>query len=273
MIHQMEGILNVRDLGGLRAVDGLVVRDGLLFRGASLHKASPADLRRLSEEFHIRVDFDFRTEKEVSHAPDPHIPSVEYLWLPTIDEQSGEATNDVFTKYGFRNAEDLVMRGASHKDVQDAARTMYTSMVDNEYSQLQYAVFLQKIVALKDGAAYWHCSQGKDRTGLGAAYILGALGASREVILYDYNISSDIYSEDVRKMRQYILQNGGGEAELDVVQTFIGVNQRYFIDALDIIDQKYGGMETYIRDILMLSDDDRQILRDRYLGRSQDVGF
>ena len=269
----MEGILNFRDLGGLSTADGHVVRGGRLFRGASLHKAAGDDLRRFRQEFDIRIDFDFRTQKEVTYAPDPRIEGVDYLWLPTIDETSGEAGDDVFTKYGFRSAEDLVLRGASHADVQQAARTMYTSMIDNEYSQLQYAVFLQRIVAMDEGAVYWHCSQGKDRTGLGAAFILGALGAERSVILQDYNISAQSYRGDVARMSGMVAAAGGGEAELDVVQTFIGVNERYFIDGLDLIDSKYGGMEKYIRDTLMLGDDDRQILRERYLGRSQDAGF
>ena len=269
MIYRLGGILNFRDLGGWKVADGRSVKNGLLFRGASLHRATDDDLRRLREEFDIRIDFDFRTEKETIYAPDPHMDGVEYLWLPTLDEASGLRELDVFSKYGFMSAEELVIRGSSFPDVQEAARQMYTSIVDNEYSQLQYAVFLQKIVARTEGGIYWHCSQGKDRTGLGAAFLLAALGADRQTILEEYSISNDTYLDDVRKMSERLLSRGCVAAELDVVQTFIGVNVKYFIDALDLIDRKYGGMETYLRDVLLLSDGDREILRERYLSRNQ----
>ena len=134
-------------------------------------------------------------------------------------------------------------------------------------------MFLQKIVAAKEGAIYWHCSQGKDRTGLGAAFILAALGADRETILADYLVSAEAYTEDLKRMKEYIISLGGKEAELDVVQTFISVNVGHFIEGLDLIDRKYGGMESYLRHFLLLSDEDREVLRDRYLERSQSTGF
>lgn len=269
----LERIVNVRELGGLVMTDGRIVRHGLLLRGASLNKATDSDVRCLSEDLGVKMIFDFRTEQEVKHAPDREIPGARYLWLPTLDPMNGEKGKDVFSAGGFKSAEELVLKAAFLPAVQEAARNMYTDIVDNEYSQLQYAVFLQKILAAEDGAIYWHCSQGKDRTGLGAAFILAALGADRETILADYMISDDVYAEEVAQMKETIRMQGGGDAEMDVVQTFIGVSVKHFIEGLDLIDSKYGGMENYVRDILLLSDEDRARLQERYLGRSQDSGF
>lgn len=261
----LEGIVNVRELGGLRMKDGRTVRSGQLLRGATLNKATDSDVRCLSEEYNVKLIFDFRTEQEVKHAPDRDIPGAKYLWLPTLDPMNGEKGKDVFSAGGFKSAEELVLKAAFLPQVQEAARNMYTDIVDNEYSQLQYAVFLQRILAVKEGAIFWHCSQGKDRTGLGAAFILAALGADRETILSDYLISNEIYEEEVREMKGIIRSQGGGEAEMDVVQTFIGINVKHFIEGLDLIDAKYGGMDTYVKDILLLSDEDRTALQERYL--------
>lgn len=269
----LAGIVNTRELGGLVMTDGRTVKHGLLLRGATLNKASESDIKCLEEEFGVRLIFDFRTEQEVRHAPDKDVPGAKYLWLPTLDPTNGEKGKDVFSAGGYRSAEELVLKGAFLPQVQEAARNMYTDIVDNEYSQLQYAVFLQRILEVEEGAIFWHCSQGKDRTGLGAAFILAALGADRETILEDYCISNDAYTEEVRQMKATILSQGGGENEMDVVQTFIGINVKHFIEGLDLIDSKYGGMDSYVRDILMLSDEDRARLQERYLERSQDSGF
>lgn len=268
----LTGIANVRELGGLVMEDGRTVRHGFLLRGASLNKATDSDIYLLSRDLNVKLIFDFRTEQEVRHAPDKDIPGARYLWLPTLDPSNGEKGKDVFSAGGYRSAEELVFKGAFLPQVQEAARNMYTDIVDNEYSQLQYAVFLQKIVAAEDGAIYWHCSQGKDRTGLGAAFILAALGASRDTILDDYIISADNYADDLEKMNAYLIEHGGGINELDVSQTFISVSVQHFIEGLDLIDSKYGGMDPYLRDTLLLSDEDRMKLQRRYLERSQRTG-
>ncbi len=264
----LAGIVNARELGGLVMEDGRAVKHGLLLRGSSLNKAQDSDIQYLSQELKVKMVFDFRTEQEVRHAPDIDIPGAKYLWLPTLDPTNGEKGKDVFSAGGYRSAEELVMKGAFLPQVHEAARNMYTDIVDNEYSQLQYAVFLQKIVSVEDGAVYWHCSQGKDRTGLGATFILAALGASRETILADYLISADNYAEDLRQMNAFLTAQGGGPDELDVAQTFISVNIKHFIKGLDLIDSKYGGMETYLKNCLFLSDEDRIKLQERYLERS-----
>lgn len=273
MILNLEGIPNVRELGGYIMKDGREVKHNLLFRGGLLRKAAPESLARMSGEFDIRINFDFRTEGEKNFAPDPDIPGVEYLWLPTLDPFEGNKTNNVFSAKKCHSAEELVLMHAGDPDVQEAAKDMYTDIVTNEYSQLQYAVFLKRIGSMKEGAVYWHCSQGKDRTGLGAAFILAALGADRETILYDYNISAEAYREEEKAIAAQILANGGGEKELDVVKTFISVNTAHFITALDLIDSEFGGMDNYLKEYLLVSDEEKEVLRNRYLGRSQGTGF
>jgi len=268
-----QNIVNVRDLGGYHVSGGYTIKRGLLFRGADLSKASYDDIAILSRQMNIRLIFDFRSESEIQRSPDKAVPGAISLWIPTLDPNLFAQGKDPFRDGGYKSAQELIMKASNSKMVQKAARMMYTDIADNEYSQLQYAVFLQKVVAAKNGAVYWHCAQGKDRTGMGAAFLLAALGADRETILYDYNLSGPVYEKEVQNFKQYIINQGWGNEELDVVQSFIGVNEKNFIAALDLIDEKYGGMDNYLREILILSDNDRQILKNRYLERSQSSGF
>jgi protein-tyrosine phosphatase len=45
-------------------------------------------------------------------------------------------------------------------------------------------------------AVLFHCSAGKDRTGVGAALVLTALGATREVVVADYRATDRIWRRD-----------------------------------------------------------------------------
>ena len=142
---------------------------------------------------------------------------------------------------------------------------MYPSLIRSEYSQLQYAAFLRLIVETPDGAVLWHCFQGKDRTGWGAAFILSAIGVDRETIIADFDRSNDAYRELVARLNNDIIARGGGEAEMDVVQAFMGVSTKNFRSTLDLIDREFGGMMSYLQNQLLLSKEDIQLLRKRYL--------
>lgn len=259
-----ENIANVRELGGIEAACGRKVKKGLLLRGASLHNASESDLHRLETEYGVRHIFDFRTELEVKTAPDKSICGAGYTWLPTIDPDT-DKFEYTLPQDAYRNIGFYIIHHAGEKVVQEVAKRIYSDMVLNEYSQLQYSAFLNMIAAQKGGAVYWHCSQGKDRTGLGAAFVLAALGADREEIMQDYAYSNVYYSDLVSDIAEKIMERGGGQAEMAVVQTFIGVNTDYFNKALDLIESQYGSLQGYIRDALLFSDEDMLGLQRKYL--------
>ena len=65
----LQGVLNARDLGGIRIGDK-TVRSGLLLRTAHLNDATDEDVRHLSEDLHLKKIFDFRTFQESSAQPD-----------------------------------------------------------------------------------------------------------------------------------------------------------------------------------------------------------
>ena len=253
-------IINSRELGGYILPDGRKIRKGLLLRGGALHKLSDEDSAILTDKYHLAVDFDFRTEGEIAIAPDKTIEGVKFIWLPAIDPQTEKIAGQSLPSSAYRNLPEYLIENASSPLVQDVARRLYTDMVFNEYTQLQYAAFMQTIVNTPSGAIYWHCSQGKDRTGLGSAFLLCALGADRELIMHDYLISEEFYRDELAA----ILPNVSTEEEKAVLRTFISVNPEYFEAALNLVDKHYGSLESYIRNALLVGDDDIRILRERY---------
>ena len=261
---EFERVVNVRDLGGL-PVGGRRIRSGRLLRTAHLHDATDSDVRLLAEHYRLRVIFDFRTFSEVEAQPDRPVPGAEHITLPTLDVEAERASGEAVPEDTWLDLPSHIVRLAFTPLFQQKARELYPSLVTSEFSQLQYAAFLNKILETPDGAVLWHCSQGKDRTGIGAAFLLGALGADRETIVADFDRSNDIYRPLVDRFCAEIDTLGGGEDQKDVVRAFMGVSTRNFCRTLDLIDAQWGSMDNYISSCLGLTEDDCRVLRERYL--------
>ena len=260
-----DNIVNSRDLGGMTGHEGRKLRTGMLLRTAHLHDATDADILRLQNEYHLHRIFDFRSLGEAEFLPDREVPGATHHLLPTIDLSAERVTEQPIPQEAFLDLERHIVNYSFYPEVQAMAADMYPSLIRSEYSQLQYATFLRLIVETPEGAVLWHCFQGKDRTGWGAAFILSALGVDREIIIADFDRSNDAYRELVARLNNDILTLGGGEAEMDVIQAFMGVSTKNFRRTLDLIDREFGGMMAYLQNQLLLSEEDIRLLRKRYL--------
>ena len=261
-----DNIVNARDLGGLVGAGGRSVRPHRLLRTAHLHDASDADITRLQQEFNLARVFDFRSIGEAQALPDRDVSGATHHLLPTIDLSAERLTEQPIPQEAFLDLETHIVNYAFYPEVQAMAADMYPSLIRSEYSQLQYATFLRLIVeSPEDSGMLWHCFQGKDRTGWGAAFLLSALGVSREDIIADFDLSNVAYQDLVARLHSEIDARGGGDAEKEVVQAFMGVSTKNFRHTLDIIDHEFSGMYEYLINQLLLTHDDIQLLRKRYL--------
>lgn len=258
----LSSIANLRELGGYVLPSSRRVRHGQLLRGGDLYRATDEDLAVLTDKYHLALDFDFRTDGEIQRCPDRVPEGVKFIHLPAIDPQTEKTTTQTLPSEAYKNLPVYLVANAANPIVQNVARHLYSDMVLNEYTQLQYAAFFQTILGYQgDGAIFWHCSQGKDRTGLGSAFLLSALGADRELVIYDYYLSMDYYQAQV----DAVMKNIKTPEEAEVVLTFIGVNKKYFIESLDLINHHFGSMDAYLRGPLCLTEGDISALKDRFL--------
>jgi protein-tyrosine phosphatase len=168
-VVEMEGCFNFRDLGGYPAGDGRTVKWQRLFRADGLHRLTETDLNQLAE-LGLATVIDLRTGQELEEVGRISwaAPDLAYHHLPMLDVLPD--------------------------------RTTYPAWVDASYVADRYVGMLEKgadamaeaLVLLADPAAYpavFHCSAGKDRTGLLAALVLGLLGVSDGNIISDYALS------------------------------------------------------------------------------------
>ncbi len=258
-------IVNARDLGGYPTANGMIVRSGLLLRSASLAEVSEKDLAYLAG-ISIGTMVDFRMDFELRGKEDKIIPGAQYVRLPINSSGMDIADEDAreLSRHKSFDVRKFIMIAAFNKRAQRIAREMYPTMVTDTGCQEQFAQFLQLVVHA-DSAILFHCTQGKDRTGLASAYILSALGVDRETIIKDFDATNAIYAKDVKRISRRIRFLGGKDKELETVKAFIGANTENFINALDLIDSEYGSMSNYLQGPLGLSEEDIRLLKEHYL--------
>jgi protein-tyrosine phosphatase len=267
----VRSIVNVRDLGGYAVQGGAVVKDRLLIRAAHLADATDEDLKFLSDIPVTKV-IDFRQDQEKQGKVDRLISGAEYIVLPVdgSGNAAAEMTEEEKKKFTDRKkfeVKNLVIIAAFNKIAQKIAREMYPTLLFDPKCQQQFALFFRHVLDTQEGAVLYHCTQGKDRTGIASCLLLAALGADRETIVADFDATNQVYAKDVKKYCRRVRLLGGKEEEIAVVKAILGCNTEIFVKTLDRIDREYGSMEAYLKGPMGLTDEDIRILRERYLER------
>lgn len=267
----VKGIVNARDLGGYTMLDGRIVQSGRLLRAAHLADATDEDIRNL-ERLPVTVVIDFRKEQEKVGKVDREVPGARYTSLPVDPSGNAMATATEEEKKKFSgqkkfDVKKVIVFAAFNKKAQAVAQKMYPTLLFDPDCQQQFARFFRLVLETENGAVLFHCTQGKDRTGIASALLLAALGADRETIVADFDATNRVYEKDVRKYSRRVKFWGGKEEEVGVVKAFLGCNTENFIKALDRIDQEFGSLQAYLKGPIGLTDADIQTLRERYLAQ------
>ena len=267
-----EEIENARDMGSLVMKDGKVIRTGMLVRSGNLSKATDSDVALLKEKYHLTDVFDFRFEAEANAAPDRIIDGVSYTHLSTLPQafiQGFSSSRADTTNMDTRDMLAVLMKYAFDPKAQTLARQLYPAIVTDSTAQQYYGEFLRGVLNAK-GGALWHCSQGKDRAGWASAFLLAALGASRETIVEDFDLSNQSYANKVEALSARVRDKEGGDEAVAFIRAMVGVSRENFETTLDLIDQRYGSLSQYIENQLGFKKEEQQQLRLKYLMTKQD---
>lgn len=265
----VKGIMNARDLGGYEVPGGMSVKTGMLMRSAHLADASSADISCLNG-LSLGFVVDFRMEEEKAGKVDKRVPGAAYVSLPidttgAISETATEEERKKFTGRKQFDVKKVIVLAAFNEKAQTVARNMYPTILNYPSCQSQMAAFLRMVVDSGDKPILFHCTQGKDRTGIASALILAALGVERDIIIADFEATNKVYEKDIRKYSRRVKFWGGKEAEVATVRAFLGANTENFIKALEQVEKEYGSMEGYLKGPMGLTDSDLETLRKRYL--------
>lgn len=251
-------IHNARQLGGYRIGDKQI-KDGLLLRTARLSGLSEEDSTLLADRYRVQCIYDFRGQEESLTAPDVIPGDSRYMNLSiSLDEGDDRSA---FKAGSEAEMIAMLLKYADNPMIQDLCAHMYDKILFEKSSQEVYRRFFADLVTVnpEDGAVLWHCTQGKDRAGCASALLLSALGAERELIMADFNLSKEYYDPYVATI------NIENETQSHVINTLISVNPVVFEEALDKIDERYGSLRNYLAECIGVTPEMMEILRERYL--------
>ncbi|MDF7681325.1 tyrosine-protein phosphatase [Enterobacteriaceae bacterium ESL0689] len=246
----LQGAINFRDLGGLRTADGRQVRRGKLLRSGALHNMTDEDLKQLAAIPLTRV-LDYRDPHEIARYPDKLNSDTCYLNIPA---------NPVFSEVDARVTE---FSGATLNtlNVQQFMEQLYRQLPFNNQA---YHQLVRWLTQPDEGALLQHCAVGKDRTGVGCALTLFALGCDRQTVMEDYLLTRGRLSAFENHLLEVLGDDltAQGRQNLADIMT---VHESYLAAALSAIDQRYGSINQWLEQEYQLTPTVRETLQSRLL--------
>lgn len=179
----LEHLLNCRDLGGYGCTGGKMIRYGRLYRSeAPTHLTDQEWL--VIKEMGVRTIIDLRSESEQGFAPYTAPEFIKQISYPLL--QGGSLD---FGKADEGPAENAAAIFA--KSLEDG----YSKMIEDDPSRM--AGLLELVAGkLEKGAVLYHCTAGKDRTGVLTAMLYLLCGADERDIIADYQVSATYQGEN-----------------------------------------------------------------------------
>jgi protein tyrosine/serine phosphatase len=192
---ELEGAVNVRDLGGLPTRDGRQTVPARLLRADNLQDLSAADVAKLVREIGVTTVVDLRSVHELSSegpAPLDRVPAVRHAHHPVLPEL-GAATDVVADALLARRDQDK----SRYPD--DPTCGHYLGYLEDRPEAVTAAL---RSIATSEGAALVHCAAGKDRTGVVAALALTAAGVRPQAVVADYAATADRTEAILARLRR-----------------------------------------------------------------------
>nr|MBU6202532.1 tyrosine-protein phosphatase [Acidobacteriota bacterium] len=219
---------NFRDLGGYPTVDGRRTRWRTLFRADGLYRLTPTDASTVVG-LGVRTVIDLRTHNEVRDRGTFPVADhdVAYHHLPIIDATWGETQTPEFD------------------DAVEFLVWAYREMLQEASPRFGDAINLLSRESVLP--AVFHCAAGKDRTGILAALVLGALGVDVSIIAADYGLTEDA----MQRLQVWAREHQPELAELyaKMPARFAAADPRAMAVILNDIHSSHGSVRNFVREI------------------------
>lgn len=236
----LQGASNFRDLGGLCNRHGRKLRQGLIFRSDHLANLTPQD-HAIIGRLGLTHSLDLRGRQEhaarsyrvegLVHVPVPIEPTVikriEVLLRGGQAPTAAETVSLMCDTY----RDFILQRGATFG-------ALLRHLIDEPTPQV------------------FHCTAGKDRTGVAAALLLGALAVDRDTVMQDYLLTNERYRRDPA---------WEGLAPEHVMAVLWQVQPDFLQSAFDAMDEHFGGLDAYLEGPVGLTRWHREALQERLL--------
>ncbi len=241
----LQGVVNFRDLGGYATTDGRHIKWNEVYRSADISKLTQADLLVLQAK-KIVCDVDLRGHQEAAEAPDKLNLGMDYILCPA----------------GSDNINWVKAIAKLKGNQGDSVMLAYYSTT--QYLADRYKPFFDKLLNLSSHQSLvFHCTAGKDRTGIGAALFLYSLGVPYDTIMDDYLASNYYRRSDNAKMIKQMMKFLN--LDLEAATAISSVKKEYLDATFDAIKKQYGSIDIFLNTQIGLDNHKIALLKSKFL--------
>lgn len=240
-------VINFRTTGNIKNTEGRTLKQGLLYRSGHLHKLKENFFGQL-KKLGIKEVIDLRNSKEIAQKPD-HLPDEIIYKNYSAFEDEGDQLDQ---------AKKLVLKGKVNGSDADKRMMDFYKEYVTENPEIIRKIITE--IMDSDHPVLYHCTAGKDRTGIVTALILTILKFDKQTIYNEYLLSNNYREHLVRKRLGLAntLHFLYPKMDIQVLEKLSWVEKKYLDSAFDEINKKYGSTDLYIKDVLGISEDKRK---------------
>lgn len=227
-----KNLYNARDLGGFPTKDGSVTKFGVFLRSEAPVGLPEEDISCL-RRYGVTASMDFRSTGETVVRPSDLAGMFPYYHCPLFHEAA-------------------VVGGVPREKPRPPKNLdwgkQYIAMAEESR---EWAKKVLTIAAENTGALLYHCTTGKDRTGLMTCYLLSIAGVEKPDIVADYSVSQIFLESVYERIRAGALNLGGGaEGEKPKMdESFFRTPPEAMSTLIDYLEAHYGGVAEFLREI------------------------
>jgi protein tyrosine/serine phosphatase len=246
---QIPGVCNVRDLGSYpTATPDVVTKPGYAYRSAELSGITEEGVRKMVS-LGILTVFDLRSDPEMRKysSPIPTIEGVEIVPTPVFksEDYSPEKLAKRFELYATGTTEAFMI--------------LYSQIL--EHGGPAFGTILRHVRDKPSSPFMFHCTAGKDRTGIIAAILLKLAGVDNHFISQDYSLTRVGREPDRAKVLGRLLKEPMFAANSEAAMRMLTSRYETMRAFFNLLEEKYGGVETYVKAYTELTDEDLKIIR------------
>ena len=246
-------MLTINSVANFRDVAiGSKMKTNLLFRCAKLSTLNQEDIINL-ETLNPYAIIDFRDPKEINKAPDNLSNTLlsKYISLPISASTLG------------RMVTQKKIDGDNVRTYEKVMEESYKLYINNH--KHVWKEFIKILLNSDNNPVIFHCSAGKDRTGIASFIIQRILNSSMELIYKNYLLSNKLLTSKAATAEQTTTSSSDN---LQVTKTMLStlgkVKKTYLLSAINEIESKYQTLESYIMKELHFDRNDIAKLKKQY---------
>jgi protein-tyrosine phosphatase len=251
----LEGAINFRDIGGYTTTTGKKVLTDKIFRSAEISTLTDKDLQEL-KDLHITSVIDFRGTDEAKQAPDKLPEGAQYYLCPSGSENVANGNYGDFIEKIKNNDDSFLMDFYGEKGVQyfgDRYRLMFDKLLNNSDKE----------------AILYHCTGGRDRTGMATALLYYILQVPMETIEEDY-VASNVFLKEKKKVggdkseQTYAAMVKATGLSKETIEERMALKPKYIRAFFEAINTKYRSVENFLKKEMNITSADIEKLRQKY---------